>query len=123
MTVETYDYETWHTGSDQPATTSGTYATGQTLPARTPLGQVTATGEFVAWDPAAVDGSEVAVRMSAVAIDTTTGAANMETALDRAMANEQQPQVGADTTTGDDEEPDLAAQMLADFNAATGAKA
>lgn len=75
MPTEAYEYETWYTGSDQPATTSGTYATGQTIPARTPLGQVTASGEFVAWDPAATDGSEVAVRMSAVDIDTTGGAA------------------------------------------------
>lgn len=75
MTVEAYEYETWHTGSDQPATTSGTYAAAQVIPARTPLGQVTASGEFVAWNPAATDGSEVAVRLSAVAIDTTAAAA------------------------------------------------
>lgn len=74
MTVETYTHEVWITGSDPVAHTQGTLAAGNDLPARTPLGQVTATGEFVPWAPAATDGSEVAVRMTAVAVDSTGAA-------------------------------------------------
>lgn len=74
MAEETYENEVWQTGSDQMATTSGTIASGQNLAARTPLGQVTASGEFVEWNPAANDGSQVAVRMTANAVDATVGA-------------------------------------------------
>ncbi len=65
---------------------------------------------------------EDAAKVLATVPAAATGAADMSTALDRHMENENQPEVGADTGGGD-EEPDLAAQMLADFNAATGAKA
>lgn len=73
MTVEAYSFEQWEAGGD-PKSVTGQYAAGLTIPARTPLGQVTATGEFVAWDPVAVDGSQVAVRMTVIDIDTTGGA-------------------------------------------------
>ncbi|MCV6588223.1 MAG: head decoration protein [Marinobacterium sp.] len=73
MPTESYDYEQWEVGSDSIRTATGTLASGQSLPARTPLGQVKSTGCFVAWAPAANDGSEVAVRMTALAVDTAAG--------------------------------------------------
>lgn len=73
MGVETYEYETWQTGSDAAATTSGTIAAGQNLAKRTPLGQVAATGKFVEWSPAGNDGSQVAVRLTPFAVDATAG--------------------------------------------------
>lgn len=79
MGVESYEYEVWVTGSDVAATTSGVLASGENVAKRTPLGQVTATGKFIAWDPAAVDGSGKAVRMSAVATDAS--AADAATAM------------------------------------------
>lgn len=63
-----------------------------------------------------------AANVLATVPETATGSANMETALDRHMANEPQPQVGADASGGD-EEPDLAAQMVSDYKAAKGVKA
>ena len=65
---------------------------------------------------------EEAAQVLATVPEAATGAADMETALDRHMANEEQPQVGADASGGD-EEPDLAAQMVSDYNAAKGVKA
>lgn len=76
MGVETYEYEQWEVGSDPTRTTSGTLAVGQQLPKRTPLGQVKSTGKFVAWAPAANDGSEMAVRLTALAVDTSAGDKN-----------------------------------------------
>lgn len=73
MKTETYGCEQWEAGGE-PKTVTGDYAAGLTIPARTPLGQVKASGEFVAWDPAANDGSEVAVRMTVIDIDTAAGA-------------------------------------------------
>lgn len=72
--METYVPDNRFSGSDEAATTEITIASGEVLQELTPLGQVTATGEFVAWDPAAVDGSEVATRMTVSAIDTTAAA-------------------------------------------------
>lgn len=66
--------DNWVTGSDSYQTTLGTIAAGQNLVDKTPLGQVTATGELVAWDPAAADGSEVAVFITAYPVDATAAA-------------------------------------------------
>lgn len=63
----------WITGSDQPQTTQVTIASGEVIAARVPLGQVTATGKIVAWDPAAEDGSQVACYLSVYAVDATGG--------------------------------------------------
>lgn len=76
MSQETYEYEVWETGSDKHATTAGTVASGQDLAKRAPLGLVKASGKFVEWNPAATDGSEVAVRMTAVAVNATGGDAD-----------------------------------------------
>ncbi len=76
MTTETYTPAQWIAGSEEQITTTGMVASGQTLAKYTPMGQVTASGEFVAWDPAASDGSEVATRITPHAIDTAGGAAN-----------------------------------------------
>lgn len=76
MTTETYTPTQELAGSEQPHYTLKTVATDQTLARLTPLGQVTATGELVAWAPAASDGSEKAVFLAAVATDTTSGAAS-----------------------------------------------
>ncbi len=69
-----FDYEVWETGSEPQTTTECLVAAGQTLDKRAPLGVKTATGEFHEWDPAASDGTEKAVRISAYGIDTTGAA-------------------------------------------------
>lgn len=66
--------DNWVTGSDPIQTTEGTIASGQNLPAHTPLGQVTATGALTAWNPAAENGSEVAVYMTSYAVNATAAA-------------------------------------------------
>lgn len=53
-----------------------TVAAGQVLALGTVLGEVTASGELTALDPAAADGSEVAVGVLLQAIDATAGARN-----------------------------------------------
>lgn len=63
--------DNWVTGSDSYQTTLGTVASGQNLAEKTPLGQVAATGKLVAWDPAATDGSEVAIFIAAYAVDAS----------------------------------------------------
>jgi len=75
MTTQTYTPEQWITGSEPQHDSLGTVATGQTLAARTPMGQNKTTGAFHEWDPAANDGTEIAVRITPFAIDTTSGAA------------------------------------------------
>lgn len=71
MGVETYEYEQWEVGSDPIRTATGVLTAGQSLLKRTPLGLVKSTGKFVAWDPAANDGSEVAVRLTALTVDAS----------------------------------------------------
>lgn len=71
MSIVNEPTDNWITGSQPYYTALGTVASGEDLLERTPLGQVTASGKFVAWDPAAVDGSEVAVRMSLYAVDAS----------------------------------------------------
>ena len=53
-----------------------TVAAGQTLALGTVLGEVTASGELTALDPAAADGSAVAVGVLLQAIDVSAGARN-----------------------------------------------
>lgn len=72
MTTVAQPTDNWITGSAPYHTTQGAVAAGQDLAARAPLGQVTATGKFVIWNPAATDGSEVAVRLSLYAVDATS---------------------------------------------------
>lgn len=60
------------TGSDQPISEPVTIASGENVAANTPLGQVSATGKFVAWDPAANDGSQIATRMTVYAVDASS---------------------------------------------------
>lgn len=71
MSIVNEPTDNWITGSHPYHTALGTIASGETLAARTPLGQVTASGKFVAWDPAASDGSEKAVRLSLYAVDAS----------------------------------------------------
>jgi hydroxyethylthiazole kinase-like sugar kinase family protein len=68
---EAYEYEVFQTGSDQMVTTAGTVTSGQNVAKRTPMGRVTATGKLVAWAPAASNGSEKAIFLSAIAVDAT----------------------------------------------------
>ncbi|SEQ48988.1 Bacteriophage lambda head decoration protein D [Amphritea atlantica] len=74
MTLETYTPDTRFATSEPAYTTEITIASGEDLAALTPLGQLTATGEFVEWAPGAADGSEVATRMTVAAVDATGGA-------------------------------------------------
>lgn len=71
MTIETNTNDVWETGSDEQVTTLGVVLSGEDLAARTPLGQVTASGKFVEWAPGASDGSETAVRLTAYAVDAS----------------------------------------------------
>lgn len=71
MSIVQQPVDNWVTGSDSYQTTLGTIASGQNLPDKTPLGQVTATGKLVAWAPAAENGSEVAVYITGYAVDAT----------------------------------------------------
>lgn len=77
MDTVTYTPEDVWAGG-HPETVAETIAADEVLPAMTPLGRVAATGLLVAWDPAAVDGSEKAVRLNAFAIDATGAAAEKE---------------------------------------------
>lgn len=79
MSTVSQPTDNWVTGSDSYQTTQGTVASGQNLAAHAPLGQVTATGKFVLWNPAAVDGSQIATRLTPQAIDA--GAADRTTQL------------------------------------------
>lgn len=63
--------DNWVTGSDSYQTTLVTILLGQNLLEKTPLGVVEASGKVVAWDPAASDGREKAVYITAYAVDAT----------------------------------------------------
>lgn len=65
--------DNWVTGSDSYQTTLATVLQGQNLTEKTPLGVIEASGKVVAWDPAAADGSEKAVYITAYAVDATAG--------------------------------------------------
>lgn len=65
--------DNWITGSDSYQTTLATILAGQNLAEKTPLGVVTASGKVVAWDPAATNGSEKAVYITAYAVAATGG--------------------------------------------------
>lgn len=78
MSIVNEPTDNWITGSHPYHTALGTIASGETLAARTPLGQVTASGKFVAWDPAANDGSEKAVRLSLYAVDASAADAEAQ---------------------------------------------
>lgn len=71
MSIVNEPTDNWVTGSDPCQTTQGTIASGQNLAAHAPLGQVTATGKFVIWAPAATDGSQVATRLTPFAVDAS----------------------------------------------------
>lgn len=73
MTTVQEPVDNWITGSDKVHTTAGTIASGEVLPARAPLGQVTATGKLVEWAPGASDGSEIAVYLTSSAVDASGG--------------------------------------------------
>lgn len=75
MIVHTATHDDWVTGNDRVCSTSTILAANQgVIPSRTPIGQVTATGEFKVVDLAANDGSQVATRITAYEVDTTVAA-------------------------------------------------
>lgn len=73
--MSTYDYgtKTFITGSDPIATTCVTVTGGEDLPAFTPLGIVTASGKYKAFDPKATDGTETAVYLTPHAVKASVG--------------------------------------------------
>lgn len=75
MSQETFEHETWETGSDEAKTTLVTIGAAQVLPARTPIGQRTSDGLFYEYDLDGTDGTEKPVYLTAFAVDTTSGAA------------------------------------------------
>lgn len=76
--IETFDHETWETGSDEAKTTLVTIGAAQDLPARTPIGQRTSDGLFYEYDLDGADGTQNPVYLTAYAIDTTSGAASAQ---------------------------------------------
>lgn len=76
--MEHYTPGTWATGSDPVSTTEGKLAGGLILPGRTPLGQNKTTGQFHAWNPSGSDGTEIAVRLTAQAVDSSAGAVDVQ---------------------------------------------
>lgn len=74
MTIETNTPEVWVTGNQEPVFAKKTIATTLDVPARTPLGQITASGHFGKWLATATNGCAAAVAISAYDIDTTGGA-------------------------------------------------
>lgn len=74
MSQETFEHETWETGSDEAKTTQVTIGAAQVLAARTPLGQRTSDGLFYEYDLDGADGTEKPVYITAFAVDTTGGA-------------------------------------------------
>lgn len=75
MSQETFEHEVWETGSDETKTTKVTFGAGQVLAARTPVGQRASDGLFYEYAPAATDGTEKPVYLTAYAVDTTAAAA------------------------------------------------
>lgn len=73
MPIVQQPVDNWVTGSDSCQTTLVTILAGQNLAEKTPLGIVTASGKVVAWDPTEDDGREVAVYITAYAVDATGG--------------------------------------------------
>ncbi|MAD44281.1 MAG: hypothetical protein CMH98_04680 [Oceanospirillaceae bacterium] len=76
--IEQYIPETWVTGSEPMVTVEGKLAAGLTVAKYTPLGLKKSTGEFHVWDPAATDGTEVAVRLAPAVLDSTGGAVSVQ---------------------------------------------
>jgi len=70
--VETYDTNGALIGGSH-TTQTGTILSGQNLAELTVIGRVTASDKLIAHDPAAVDGSEVAMGILACAIDASAG--------------------------------------------------
>ncbi|MBJ7550749.1 head decoration protein [Marinomonas ostreistagni] len=65
-------------GSEPTTFANGQVASGVTCPKLTPLALRTADSQIVVWDPAGSGGAEKALFLSAMAIDTTAGAAQKE---------------------------------------------
>lgn len=78
MTTETFNYDDVTSGSDEIATTSVIIASGQTLGALAPIGQVTATGKFVLSESDASNGSQKPVYITAQEIDASSGDVNTQ---------------------------------------------
>ncbi|TLX65077.1 head decoration protein [Stutzerimonas nosocomialis] len=78
MSIVNEPTDDWITGSHPYNTALGTLASGTNVAARVPLGQVSATGKFVPWDPAAEDGSQVAVRLSLYPVEAGAGDAEAQ---------------------------------------------
>jgi len=76
--IENFSTENWVTGSGVQENSSASIAAGQDLLERVPLGQNTITGDFHEWAPAANDGTEKAVYLTAFAVDTTSGIADKQ---------------------------------------------
>lgn len=74
----TSNYSTSSFVLSPPTTNSGTLASGQNLPEKTPLGRVTATGELKEVDLAAADGSEQVIGFLIYAVDASGGAAKCQ---------------------------------------------
>lgn len=64
--------------SPAPAFENGTLAAGQNLPARSVLGRITASKKLVQCNPAANDGSEVAVGILVHATDASSADKNVQ---------------------------------------------
>ena len=74
MTIETFTTDVLETGSDKAQTTATSFGSGLSIAANTPVAQDSTDGLFYPWDPAGLNGRDVALRLTAVAVDTTGGA-------------------------------------------------
>lgn len=73
--IAEYGVDQVRTGSDPVSHTNVKIAANQVIEELTPIGRVTATGEFKESKTDVNDGSEVAIYLSAFAIDTTGASA------------------------------------------------
>lgn len=69
--VDTYDPKDQYAGEADIVSQSGTVASGNDVERLTVLGRITASGFFAPYDPAATDGTEVALRIAAEAINAS----------------------------------------------------
>ncbi len=72
----TYTAKDNFAGDGDVRTTTGTFATTQTIVALTPIARIAATNLIVPWAPGASDGSQFAIGLTSEAVDTTAGAAS-----------------------------------------------
>lgn len=75
-TTETYTPKQQYGGESDIVSTSGTFASGNSLVRLEVIARVTATSQLVPWNPAGADGSQTVVGITAEAVDASAAAAD-----------------------------------------------